>query len=86
MNNDKILTILTSAIQPPLNFNLTYRCGWRVIMEGGDNGYKIYVDIITGEKLWTILVANIDIIYWSVRSSSKRGGDGVKGVDRGIVL
>ena len=36
MNNDKILTILTSAIQPPLNFNLTYRCGWRVTMEGGD--------------------------------------------------
>ena len=23
----------------------------------------------------------MDLIYWSVRSSSRRGGDGVKGVD-----
>ena len=28
----------------------------------------------------------MDIIYWSARSSSRRGVDGVKGVDGGIVI
>ena len=28
----------------------------------------------------------MDLLYWSVRSSSWRGGDGVKGVDGGIVI
>ena len=46
-----------------------------------DNGYIIYVDIMTAEKLSSILVANMDIIYWSVRLSSRRGGDCVKGID-----
>ena len=36
-----------------------------------ENGYMIYVDILTGE--------NVSSIYWSVRSTTKRGGDGVKG-------
>ena len=30
------------------------------------NGYKIYVDIMTAEKLSSIQVPNMDIIYWSV--------------------
>ena len=32
-----------------------------------------YVDILS------IQVANMNLIYWSVHSSSRRGGDGVKG-------
>ena len=28
-------------------------------------------------------IANMDIIYWPVRSSSWRGGDGVKGMGKG---
>ena len=31
---------------------------------------------MTGEKLSSIWVANMDITYWSVRSSSRSGGDG----------
>ncbi len=42
---------------------------------------RIYMDILTGEKLLSILVANIDVIYWSVRSSIRRGGVEVKGAD-----
>ena len=37
-----------------------------------------YVDILTGGNLSSIYVANMDLINWSVRSSSRRGGDGVK--------
>ena len=40
-----------------------------------------YVDILTGENLSSILVAIMDLNYWSVRSSSIWGGDGVKEVD-----
>ena len=40
----------------------------------------INVDIMTGEKLSSILVANMDIIHWSVRSSSRREGNGVIGL------
>ncbi len=36
------------------------------------------MDIMTGEKLSSIKVASFDIIYWSVRSSSKSGVDGAK--------
>ena len=32
------------------------------------------------EQLLPIKVANMDIIYWPVRSSSRRGGDGGKEV------
>ena len=49
---------------------------------GNINGYRIYVDILTGEKLLSIYVANMDITYWSVCSFSKRGGNEVNGVDR----
>ena len=43
------------------------------------NGCKLlYVDVMTGEKLSLILVTNMDISYWSARSSSRRGWDGVK--------
>ena len=38
------------------------------------------------EKLSSIYVDNMDIIYCSVCSSSKRGGDGVKVVNGGIVI
>ena len=43
------------------------------------NGY-IIMDIMTGENLSPIYV-NMDFIYWSVRSSSRR-----EGVDGGIVI
>ena len=39
-----------------------------------------YMDVMTGGKLSSIIVANMDIIYWSARSSSRKGGYGVKGV------
>ena len=41
------------------------------------NGYRLYVDIMTGKKLSSIYVANMDITYWSVHSSSRRGGRGL---------
>ena len=34
-----------------------------------------YVDILTEKKLSSILVANMDLIHWSVRSTSSKGGD-----------
>ena len=46
------------------------------------NGCRIYVDIKTREKLFSIKVANMDINYWSVSSSSMREEDWVKAVDR----
>ena len=36
------------------------------------------MDNLSGEKLSSILLANMELVYWSVHSSSKRGGDGVK--------
>ena len=47
------------------------------------NRYRICVDIMTEKKLSSIPVAIMDIIYWSVRSSSRRGGDRVKGMVMG---
>ncbi len=44
----------------------------------------IYVDIMTGEKLSSIKLVNIELIYWSERSSSRWGGDWVNGVKGGI--
>ena len=49
---------------------------WRMDIE--------YVDVLTGENLSSIQVANMDLIYWSVRSSSRRGGYGE--VDGGKVV
>ena len=40
-----------------------------------------YVDMLTGENLSSILVVNMDLIYWSVLSSSSKGEYEVKGVD-----
>ena len=37
----------------------------------------IYGDIMTGENLSSNKVANMDLIYRSVRSSNMMGGDGV---------
>ena len=45
-----------------------------------------YVDILTGEKLSSILVANMYLIYWSVRSFIRRGGICLKGSDEDIVI
>ena len=38
------------------------------------NGCGIYVDIMTGEKLSSILSCYFPAIYWSVHSSSMREG------------
>ena len=32
----------------------------------------VYVDILTGENLSSIYVANIELIYWPIRSYSKK--------------
>ena len=40
------------------------------------NGCRINVEIMAGENLSSKLLANLDITYWSVHSSSRRGGDG----------
>ena len=47
------------------------------------NGCRIYVDIMKGEKLSSIQLANMVHVYWSASSSSRRGGDEVNGVERG---
>ena len=39
-----------------------------------------HVDIVTGEFLSSIWVANIDLRYWSIRSSMVIGRDGVGGI------
>ena len=44
------------------------------------NGYKIYADIMTGEKLLSIYVAKMELIYWLFHLSSRRRGDVVKGI------
>ena len=49
------------------------------------NGCTIYVDITTGEKLSSIQLANMKLIYWLVRSASRRGRGGVKGKGKLIV-
>ena len=41
------------------------------------------MDILIGENLSSIKLANINSIYWSVGSSSRRGKDKVKGLDGG---
>ena len=52
-----------------------------------NSGYMIYVDILSGGNLFSIQVANMeDLIYWSVRSSSKWEGDGRKWVKWGDLL
>ena len=41
------------------------------------NGCRPYVDIMTGGKC-----RQSSLLTWSIRSSSRRGGDGIKGVER----
>ena len=41
------------------------------------------MNILTGENLSLILVANMDLIYWNVCSSSMKAGDEIIGVDGG---
>ncbi len=43
----------------------------------------MYVDIVTGEKLLSIQVANMKLVYLSVRSSIRRG---CKGDEKGESL
>ena len=38
-----------------------------------NNGYRIYLDIMTGENLQLIQLANVDLIYWSVGSLDEEG-------------
>ena len=51
-----------------------------VVFSYQQNGFRIYVDKWTGENLMSIQLAIVDLIYWSVRSFSRRKGDGVKGI------
>ena len=44
------------------------------------------MDILTEKNLSSILLANMDLTYWSVYSSSRIGGYGIKGVEVGIVI
>ena len=45
------------------------------------NRCRLYMDIMTGKKLLSIKLANIELEYWSVRSSNRREEDGVKMVE-----
>ena len=49
--------------------------------EKENNGCRIYMDIMIEGKLSSILLANMDIVYWSVCSSVGGEGMGLKGVD-----
>ena len=55
------------------------RLGKKFIRENYQQGCT-YLDIMTGENLLLIYLANMDLIYWPDRSSSTRGRKGVKGV------
>ena len=50
--------------------------------QGKYNGYKIHVDILTLE----IKFANVDLIYWLVRSDNRGERDMVNKVDGGICI
>ena len=50
---------------------------------GHSNGCEIFVDIIKGEKLSSIKLAKMKHVCWSVRSSNRRGKDGLKGDKEG---
>ena len=45
------------------------------------NGYRKQVDIETRDHFSSIKIAYKELLYWSVRSSGRRGGDGIKGVN-----
>ena len=40
-----------------------------------------YVDIMTGVKLSSIKLANMELVYWSVFHPLEGGGNGVKEVE-----
>ena len=44
------------------------------------------MDILTGENLSSIYVANMDLIYFLARSSSRRGGDGLSLIGDIVIL
>ena len=46
---------------------------------------KNNMDILTGEYCSSIQVAKMDIIYWSIGTSSSRRGDTIKEVEVGVV-
>ena len=50
------------------------------------NGCKIYLDIMPAEKLLSIQVAKLDIMYWSVTSSFRRRGVKKVGGGPGVVV
>ena len=50
------------------------------------NFYIEYIRGYIGKRKFIFQVANMNLIYWSVSSSSWRGGDEVKGGMRGIVV
>ena len=39
-----------------------------------------------GEKLSSFYVANMELIYWSVHTSSRKGGDWVEGDGWGVIV
>ena len=45
-----------------------------------------YMDILTGEHLSSIYLANLDLINSSVRSYSRKEGEGVKGLKGSIAI
>ena len=45
------------------------------------SGYRMFMDIMTGAKLTSIYLANMNLFNLPVPSSCRRGGDWVKGVD-----
>ena len=44
------------------------------------------MDILTGENLTSIKVSNVDLIYWPIRLSSRKGEDRLKEVVEGIAV
>ena len=44
---------------------------------------KTVVIIMDIKYMW---IVNMELIHWSVLSSSKKGGDWIKGVDMGIAF
>ena len=50
-----------------------------------DKPIPLKLFMLTEENLSLILLANMDLIYWSVFSSSRRG-DWLKGVNGGIII
>ena len=52
---------------------------------GSKSGYRIYVDTLKDAKVWLIELANMDLIYWTVPSSSRRGEEWGKEGGCGVI-